>query len=483
MKSFTFALLFLVHTVFARELPIAVPQIGRDHELRQAVDLYRYGWKESAIALAKPLAEKGDKDAWFLLGLLLEEEAPARLSRAQAMDFAFRKAAAAGHSEAKLRQVITLIGSSAEEIVKSGAIKDLEDAAAKDDPLAVRILGELRLRGFADGNRDSENARVLWQRAAELGDGPSVILLAKLADGAFASGEKPDPTSALKWYRQAAEAGNTDAALRLGELLAASDAREAKQWIEKAITAGAVEGHAYLGDLAMVNDKQVARSHYEKGAEVGDSRSMVKLAGILLEDETSNIDGLRWLERATASRNVDAYARLGSLYLKEQPAKAYPFLIEAARNGIPQAQADLADLYLNGTLGKPDPQAAVTWLTEAMKSGNADYQYRLGLLHEQGIGTPVNYANAGTLYTMAGNKGNAAALARIAFLASEGLGARKDPVHAWAYASLAVERGDVSANELLNDLNQKLGDAGQEQAREVLAKLRGGASPTKKAGD
>lgn len=472
MKSFVLAFLLLVQALLAKELPIAAPQIGRDHELRQAVNLYRSGWKESATALAKPLAEKGDKDAWFLLGLLLEEEAPAQLSRGQAMDFAYRRAAAAGHVEAGWRLIITRIGNG-EEKAKAAAVQELEAAAAKNDPLALRALGEVRLRGFADGKRDAEKARELWQRAAALGDSPSMLLLAKMAEGAFASGPNADPATAMKCYRQAAEAGNIDATLRLGQLLSASDANEGKQWIEKAISVGAVEGHATLGDLAIAKDKQAARLCYEKGAEAGDSRSMVKLAALLLGDDAEKSDGLRWLERAAALRNADAAARLGRLYVKEQPAKAYPLLLEAAENGVPQAQADLADLYLNGGLGRPDPQAGILWLTEAAKNGKADFAYRLGLLYEQGIGSPINYANAGVLYTMACGKGHAAAAARIAFMAAEGLGTRADPVQAWAYASLAIERGDTSVHDLLTGLNQKLGSAGQEQARAALVKLKG----------
>lgn len=476
MKSLLLTLALLTQAASGAELPIAPPQIGStDETLRQAADLYRHGMKDSATGLAKPLADKGDKDAWFLIGLLLEEDAPARLSRAQAMDLAYRKAAAAGHPEAELRRSVVRIASTADENVKKTAVQGLE-AAAKTNPVACRILGEVCLRGIIDMKRDAVKARASWERAAELGDTASLLLLAKLADGAFLSDEKPDPAAALKWYRQAATAGDPAAALRLGELLSGSDADEAARWIAKAISAGAIEGHARLGDLTG-DDKPAAMLHYEKGAEAGDSRSMVKLADLLLKDDARRADGIRWLERAVTMRDAGAAARLGGLYLKEQPVKSYPYLIDAARSGVPQAQADLASLYLDGRLGKPDPNAAVTWLTEAMKSGNAEFQYRLGLLHEQGIGTPVNYANAGTLYTMASNKGLAAASAGIARLSADGLGTPANPIQAWAYASLAIERGDKSAEELLAVLNQKVDDAGKEQARQTLAKLRDGVIP------
>lgn len=484
MKYFALALAVLIQTAFSKELPIAPPQFGRDHPLHQAADLYRHGWKDSATALAQPLAEKGDKDAWFLLGLLLEEQAPARLSRAQAMEYAYRQAAAAGHPEAGFRRLITGIGSTGEESVRKSGTGTLEAAAAGNDPVAHRILGELRLRGFADGKSNPEKARESWQRAAGLGDKPSLLLLAKLAEGVFPSDGKADPAAALKHYRQAADAGDTAAALRLGELLLpGSDADEGKRRIARAIAAGAAEGHALLGDHAAPTDSATARLHYGKGAAAGDSRSMVRLAALLLVEDPHHPDAIRWLEQAAALRNADAAALLGAHHLGKQPAKGYPFLIDAARNGIPQAQADLATLYLAGTLGRPDPHAAVTWLTEAMKSGDAGSQYRLGLLHEQGTGTPVNYANAGVLYTMACNKGHAAAAAGIARMSAEGLGTQVNPVQAWAYATLSIQRGDVSASALLADLNQKISDADRERGREALAKLQEGMNPGPKPKD
>lgn len=80
---------------------------------------------------------------------------------------------------------------------KSGT-ETLDAAAAGNDPVAHRILGELHLRGFADGKSDPEKTRESWQRAADLGDKPSLLLLAKLAEGVFPSDGKADPAAALK---------------------------------------------------------------------------------------------------------------------------------------------------------------------------------------------------------------------------------------------------------------------------------------------
>ncbi|MFD2257187.1 tetratricopeptide repeat protein [Luteolibacter algae] len=481
MKSIAVALIFFfqILAVFSTELPIATPERGSNPDLNQAVTLYRSGWNASATELARPLAEKGEKDAWFLLGLLLEDAAPARLSRAQAMGYAYGRAAAAGHSEAEFRQIITGIASTGEEKARTEGVRQLEEAATAGNPVAHRILGELHLRGFANGKRDAGKAQESWKRAAELGDKPSLLLLAKLAEGLYTAPEEKvaDSATVVELYRQAAKGGDATASLRLGELLYSNNPEESRRWIEKAISAGAPEGHATLADLIAATDKLAARLHYEEGANAGDSRCMVKLAALLSEGEVLPPDSIHWLEQAVALGNADAAAFLGATYLKEQPTESYPYLLQAAKDGIPQAQADLASLYVSGRLGYADSHAAVIWLTEAMKSGDADFQYRLGYLHEQGTGTPVNYANAGVLYTMACNKGHAAAAARIARMSAEGLGTRKNPVQAWAYASLAIERGDHSVNDLLAGLDQKIGDAGREQAREALAKLRSASSP------
>ncbi|RYD17850.1 MAG: hypothetical protein EOP88_24645, partial [Verrucomicrobiaceae bacterium] len=152
MKKASFYLaVYFIHIMMAHgavgwQLPAAAPEITGDGSAAAAVRLLRDGCPAAAVDLARPLAEEGDADAWFLLAYAMEAREPAKLSRAQAMDHHYRKAAEAGHPEAGFRRMLIPLTSGG-ETQRSDGRAALEGAAEKD-PRAARILGEAWLRGL-----------------------------------------------------------------------------------------------------------------------------------------------------------------------------------------------------------------------------------------------------------------------------------------------------------------------------------------------
>jgi TPR repeat protein len=79
---------------------------------------------------------------------------------------------------------------------------------------------------------DISAARLLYEPAAEAGNGPAAAALGRTFDPAFLTsigtiGIRPDPSAAAKWYRKAAslgEPGMEDAIKRLELLPAAANA-------------------------------------------------------------------------------------------------------------------------------------------------------------------------------------------------------------------------------------------------------------------
>ena len=463
-----------------RNRPLSMPRVARDNPAWPAAEAFRYGWESEAARLAAPLAKEGNADALFLMGLTKEAREPARQSRGQAMAYFYRKAGEAGHPEGALRMLLIPLGSNAEADKNEGKL-GLEAAAAKNDPVAERLLGEAWLRGFVDGKPDPVKAKEWWEKAAKAGDTTSLGLLGKTYDGTFGFPEITDGKAAREYYQQALRQGDDGALLPLAKLLMgadgpAHDEKEGRELLGRAITKGMPEAYVILGDheLDSAKDRDAAMAAYGKGADAGELRCMHRLAAGLLAAKADDPQGLLWLRKAADKGNPEAAADLGRRLAGGEPAAACRYLTVAAEEGIPAAQYDLAVLHLSGGLGYRDAIAAVAWLTEAMKSGDAESQYLLGTLHEQGIGCPVNYANAGTLYTMACNKGHALAAGRIAFMASEGLGTKKvDLPQAWAYATLAVERGDASSRVLLAALDAKLDSQEKALAAENLGRLKG----------
>lgn len=466
------------HLLAVPGVPIAPPPTAADSPARQAIETLREGRPTAAVEMAKPLAEKGDRDALFLMGYALESmlDAP-RQSRGQAMEYYYGKAAAAGHPDAEMRhRLIRLATSSKPE--REEMRRALEAEADAKTPLTCRILGEAWLRGFADGKADADKALHYWSQAAAAGDRYALILIARLRTGDFGFPEKRDPAEAINAYRQALDLGEAEALLPLGTLLlAAGSEEEGHALLEKALAQGDLHARLALGDYEALTrkDRKAALQHYLAGAEAGQTDCMHRLATFLLEEDGAAPQARQWLQRAADAGDPDAAADLGHRLLQDSPpdfTNARRYLSAAAIEQQRRAQYDLALLYLEGKGCAPDPVAAVAWLTEAMKSGDPAVQYKLATLHEAGRGTPLNYANAGVLYTLACNKGHAASATRIARMAAEGLGTTKSAIQAWAYASLAVELGDENANALVAELDASLNPADREAAQKALAGLR-----------
>lgn len=458
--------------MFGDELPLALPKTPQGNPAYAATEAYRNGWLSRTVELATPLAEKGNAEALFLLGLAKEEVAPAKLSRRQAMEYFYRHAGAAGHPEGEVRCWLAMIGSDFKAGTAEGRSK-LEAATKEGDARALRIAGEAEARGFMQGKPDFTKAKEWWEKAAAAGDAPSLLLLARLSEGVLNDSGGKNPAEALDFYRKALEAGEKEALLPMARLLLESGETEARQLLGRATSEGISAAYLVLGDLERKKGNEAAAlESYRQGATAGNTICMRRLAEQFMAGGKRG-EGLEQLKGAAEAGDPDAAADLGKLLSGTDPQLAVRYLLPAAEAGIRRAQYDVAMLYLDGNLGRKDPFSAVAWLTEAMNSGDAGMQYKLATLHEQGLGCPVNYANAGVLYTMACNKGHAAAAGRVAFMAAEGLGTEVDPVMAQAYASLAVARGDESSRPLLDKLSAALSPAEKAAAVETLKRLAG----------
>lgn len=114
---------------------------------------------------------------------------------------------------------------------------------------------------------------------------------------------------ALRWYRQAAEAGNIEAAMSLASMYVAGEGTEP--------------------------DPEAAGQWMRQAADSGEARAMMSIA--------------------------DAYEH-GRLGLEVDTAQAVDWYKRAAENGIDQARSRLVKAYTNGELGLPqDPEAARQW--------------------------------------------------------------------------------------------------------------------------
>ena len=91
--------------------------------------------------------------------------------------------------------------------------------------------------------------------------------------------------------------------------------------------------------------------------------------------------------------------QLGARYLlgrgvRQNDAQAFYYFHQAALQGDPFAQNELAYLYASGKGTARNPAKAFKWYEKAAEHGLASAQFNLGLLYLYGVGTAPNKALA-----------------------------------------------------------------------------------------
>ncbi len=458
---------------------------------KEAMEAFQAGRHAKAVELAKPLADQGNPDALYLMGFAHESGQGAEASKEKAIEY-YRKAADAKHKDAVYRLSFILLASEKEEEREQARLA--LETAAKDDPtVAARILGEAYLRGRLTQTPDPDKAIFWWKRAADAGDIPSLLLIARFYEGQFGFPELKDNKEALANYAKAAGLGNAGAMAALGSRLLSGDEKirdekKGREWLKKAIEAKEYTAYLALGDYEenVKKDLKAALAEYERGKDAGQIDCILRTADFYLEGkgvEKDTTRGLALLEKAAEAGNPVANFRLAVQALSvEKPdlLAGYGHLLKAANGNLPEAQNELGLLYLSGKLSTADSAAGVAWLTRAAQAGYAQSQNNLATLYERGAGVPQNMENASQLYSMAANQGHGPATLALARLLNEGIGTKPDPIKAWALATLAAERGTEDGKKLATDIASKFDEKQRAAAQKQLDDIKSGkAAETK----
>ncbi len=450
----------------------------------KALEAFAAGEHEDAVGLAKPLADKGDPLALYIMGFAHETGQGAEASALKALEF-YRKGAEKNHPDSIYRLSFLLLASGEKDRVEEGR-KLLEKQAVTDPAVAGRILGEAFLTGSLTGEPAPETCVSWWKKASDAGDVPSMFLLARFYDGQFGHRTFSDPKLAFDHFLMAAEKGDSAAMVAVGSRLLNSDTvkrDEAKgtEWLNKAIEEKEYSAYLALGDYQEneKKDLKAALSFYMLGAEAGQSDCMVRAAAFHLEGrgtEKSATRGVELLEKAAEAGNAQAHLILAAEILgaaEPNIGKGYAHLLSAANGGLALAQNELGLFYLSGRFGVADLPAAASWFTRAAQAGLAAAQNNLATLFERGTGVEQSFEKAGQLYTLAAQQGNASATLAIARLHAAGAGTRMNLELSWALATLAVERGEKeNAAALISELEKELSKEQLEAAKKELERLK-----------
>ncbi len=238
-----------------------------------------------------------------------------------------------------------------------------------------------------------------------------------------------DRVEAVKWLRQAAEAGHVEAQYTLGNLYATpdptdglSDPAAAEQWLTMAAAQGNREA------IARLNDEEEKR--LRSAAENGDPAAIARLEA--------------FLEKTPIKRRYNT------------PEQQLP--VAAALPGK-ESTVDAGDIPMGSraadwSSAKPremdeDPAVTIRWSLLLSGLRGADAHLVRGFMLENSIVVNRDFVAAAASYRQAAGQGDARAQYRLGLMYAEGRGVAKDLVEANTWLSRAAGQGSAEATEAL----------------------------------
>ena len=286
--------------------------------------------------------------------------------------------------------------------------------------------------------KDYDAAVPLFTMAAENGSAKAKYMLGMCCyDG---TGVDEDWDAAFRWFYKAAKQDYLDALYRLG--VCYEQAIGTKRDMEKALVWWVKAAKLGLGH---------AEAQYRAG-----STAIIEFG--------EYDDGIAWLRRSAEQGNPFAMRFLGFVYAGKDKAesdewyrKAVEALYQAAKQGDPRAQHDLAGLYRDGIGVPKDSDEAGKWFELAAKNyhaaaeqGDPEAQCQLGGFYMKGVGVEKDEAEAVKWFRKAAEQGFMKGKSLLGLAYFEGKGVEKDEVEGVRWLQESAEQGDPDARAFLD---------------------------------
>ncbi len=326
-------------------------------------ELARHWYSQAAL--------QGHPEAQFRLGQLLMQQGS---MEAEAW---YRRAAEAGHASAQFA-LGSLVKPGPENL--SATFERLEwwsKAAIQRDAHALTALGNW----FAD-NADDLAASCYLVAAGE-GQAHAQFLLAQHLERS--SGDPARLTTAMAWYRQAAQGGSAGAqhAVGMAHLTgrgANKDVKEALRWLVLAAEQGHAAAQWNLGVVyttglpGLKRNLKTAVEWLKRSAKQGFVAAQANLGILYALSGAKELAVATWSD-AAAKNDPEALFNLALAYIKGDGVQkdenlGFELLCRSANLGIVPAQARLGLMYLTGEIAVQDPIEGLKWLALASEAGD-----------------------------------------------------------------------------------------------------------------
>ena len=147
--------------------------------------------------------------------------------------------------------------------------------------------------------------------------------------------------------------------------------------------------------------------------------------------------------------NNNNYEKALEFYNNEEYEKAYEIFEKLALEGNPDAQFNLALMYVEGQGVEQDYSKAVYWYTKSAEQGMVYAQHNLALMYVEGQGVEQDYSKAVYWYTKSAEQGIVGDQTLLGSIYSVGKGIKRDDVKAFYWYKKAAENGDERAQSNL----------------------------------
>lgn len=352
----------------------------------------------TAVKDIQELADKGDKDAQYAIGLLLSQSKE-QGALEKVLGY-YAKAAEQGQVQAMNNLGFIIAGSSKDPEKQKEGITWIKKASDLGNNPARRNMAQIYLNGMGGMPKDVAAAEKLLVTASGEKDMDATYLLSQFYMGAGGK-EKQDDKQGWDYLNKAATGGNANALDALGSLY--------------------LQG-GKVGAMEIKADIKVAVDKFKTLADQKNPVGLRKMATILeqgLPEASVEKDFKKAFEYyAAAAQGNDAFAefRLGSFYdtgvkvdpksekfdVEPNPAAALNLYRLAAQNNFPLASYNVGVFYEQGRTVDKDLQKAFAYYSQAAQAGVAISMQKIGEFYLNGIGTikdPV--AAAGWFYRSA----------------------------------------------------------------------------------
>ncbi len=296
------------------------------------------------------------------------------------------------------------------------------------------------------------------------------------------SASKPSELSIMD-LNSKAEAGSVEAQLALGIRYLKGDKvpknqHNAVYWFQKAADQGDTDAQAELGRLYAVGegvtkDGVRAKQLLENAARKGSVRAQLPL-GILLIDLGDEKSGAEWVLKAAQQGEPFAQAYLGHLYrngigLPKDAPKGVEWLVKGMSQGDAVAETQLGILYLAGDGVPKDIFKGLELLEKAAGKGNAEAQFNLGMAYtygkKVGVDVPVDSAKGLDWLEKAVAQGHVRAMVGLGWAYQKGDGVPRDSFKAFELAQRASAKGNMDGQSNLAEFYEKGEAVGKDRAK------------------